>query len=368
LKARLALLAGLSPVLCATPAAAEEPFQTAGGGVFLGYAFGERGGFEWGIEGFATRYFGEHTECESSSIERRGFGPVLRLRAVKLSQFEITVAGHIGTDLPNLRAIATVDGELGLSVLFEPERGIRLGPRYGGILESIFVNMYLRQAWLFEDEQALSTVSFGGGARLWPTLGPSGFCSEGRPYRGGCGEEQPAHVSETAGFDTRDPRAARWVRRAREECASVPAFLQLAQELLELEAPLELVARAVHAADEELGHTRAALQLAEYFGGSKVLVSPPAFRERRSLPRTLALRRLANESWHDGCLNEGRAAATMALEAEHSDDPQEARVLRRVAREETTHAALALDVLRWAIACDPTAARDLSLPRALAVG
>jgi hypothetical protein len=351
-------------MICATAAGA-EPFQTAGGGVFLGYAFGERGGFEWGIEGFATRYFGEHDECESTAIERRGFGPVLRLRAVKVSQLELTLAGHIGTDLPDLRTLATVDGELGASVLFEAGRDVRVGPRYGALLESIIFNVYLRQAWLFEHEEAESTVSFGGGARFLPTMGSPGLCAEGRPYRDGRGEARLARVSEPAGFDTREPRAARWLRRAGEECASVPAFLQLAQELLELDAPIPLVARALHAADEELGHTRAAMQLAEYFGGSRARLSPPAVCKRPSLPRARALRRLAVESWQDGCLNEGRAARALALEAQQSDDPYEARVLRRVAEEETTHAALALDVLRWVIAQDRAAARDLSLPRAV---
>jgi hypothetical protein len=351
-------------MLCASAAGA-EPFQTAGGGVFLGYAFGERGGFEWGIEGFATRYFGEHDECESSAIERRGFGPVLRLRAVKVSQLELTLAGHIGTDLPNLRTFATVDGELGASVLFEAGRDIRVGPRYGALLESIIFNVYLRQAWLFEHEEAEPTVSFGGGARFLPTMGSPGLCAEGRPYRDGRGLARLARVTESTGFDTRDPRAARWLRRASEECASVPAFLQLAQELLELDAPIAFVARAVQAADEELGHTRAAIQLSEYFGGSRVQLSPAAFRKRPSLPRARALRRLAAESWYDGCLNEGRAARALALEAQRSDDPHEARVLRRVAHEETTHAALALDVLRWAVAQDRALAHDLSLPSAV---
>lgn len=347
LKARLALLAGLSPLLCAAPAGA-EPFQTAGGGIFVGYAFGEGGGVEWGIEGFATRYLEEHGACEDSAIERRGFGPLLRLSAVKLSRLEITLAGHIGTDLPDMRSTAAVDGELGASVMFEQGHDLRIGPRYGALLESVIFNVYLRQAWLFEDEAAASFVSLGAGARLMPTLGPTGFCVEGRPYRGGCGEVRQARVQPGADFDARNPRAARWARRAAEECASVPAFLQLARELLELDAPLELVARAMRAADEELFHTRAALQLAERFGGAPVRLVSPAFRERGRLPRARALRRIAAESWHDGCLNEGRAAATLALEAQHSDDLVEARVLERVAREEATHAALAFDVLRWA--------------------
>jgi len=77
-------------------------------------------------------------------------------------------------------------------------------------------------------------------------------------------------------------------------------------------------------------------------------LSPPHCRERRRWPRSLALRRLAAESWHDGCLNEGRAAAELSLEVQRSDSALESRVLARVAHEEATHAALAFDVLCWA--------------------
>jgi hypothetical protein len=355
LRAKLAVLAGVAPLVCAAPARA-EPFHTGGAGVFVGYAFGERGGLEWGFEAFATRYFnGREDRCAEQVSERSGFGPVLRLSTVNTSRFEIALAAHAGTDLPNLRTTAAVDGELGASVLFEKGQSTRIGPRYGALLESVIFNVHLRQAWLFAlaHEPAESKVSLGGGVRMLPTLGSPFACNwgeavEGRPYRDGCGDARRAKVTRGTGFDVKNARAERWARRATEECASVPAFLQLAQELLDLDAPLELVARAVHAADEELGHTRVALKLAEHFGHAPIRLSPPAFRERRRLPRTLALRRLAAESWHDGCLNEGRAAAALALEAQRSDSALEAHLLARVAREEATHAALAYDVLCWA--------------------
>lgn len=353
MKANLAVLAGLSPLLCAAPAGAAEPFQTAGAGVFFGYAFGERGGFEWGLEGFATRYLSEHDDCSgSSSDERSGFGPVLRLSAVKLSRLELTLAAHLGSDLPDSRTVFAADAEAGVSVLFDAGQETRVGPHYGAIAEAVLLHVYLRQAWLFEfeNESVGSFVSLGGGARLLPTMGAPGFCVEGRPYRGGCGEARRARVRRGSGFDVHDARAERWARRAAEECASVPAFLQLAQELLELGAPLDLVARAVRAADEELGHTRAAVELAEHFGGAPMRVAAPGFRQRPRLPRAQALRRLAAESFHDGCLNEGSTAAKLLLEAQRSNSAREARVLARVAREEATHAALAFDVVRWASA------------------
>jgi hypothetical protein len=355
LRARLALLAGVAPLVCAAPAEAEPAFDSGGAGVFMGYAFGERGGFEWGLEIFATRYFERRPDrCAYESVDRTGFGPVLRFSSVDSSRYEFTLAAHAGADLPDTRSAALVDGELGASVLFESGHSTRIGPRYGALLESIIFNVHLRQAWLFAlgPQPGESKLSIGGGLRMLPTLGAV-LCQEipptvGRPYRGGCGETRPANVTRGAGFARNDARAERWARRAADECASVPAFLQLAQELLDLDAPLDLVARAVHAADEELDHTRVALHFAEHFGRAPVRVSPPPVRARRRLPRPLALRRLAAESWQDGCLNEGRAAAQLSLEALRSDHARESHALARVAREEVTHAALAFDIMCWA--------------------
>ena len=365
LRSRLAILAGLSPLLCALPAQA-EPFETAGGGVFLGYAFGKRGGFEWGIEGFATRYLEHHDTCESSSIERRGFGPLLRLSVVKLSRLEFTLAGHIAADLPDLRSVMVVGGELGASIFFEKGHEPLVGAHSGATVESVIFNLYARQGWLFERESVTPALSFGGGARSFPTLGTPGFCVEGRPYRGERGEQQVARVQRGATFEHKNPRARLWARRSAEECASVPAFLQLASELLELGAPLDLVARAVQAADEELRHTHAATQLAELFGGAPLTLMPPPQQLRRRLPPARALERLVRESWLDGCLNEGLAATLAEAEAGETRVTEEARISKHIARDEAGHAALAFDVLRWAVPRAPATARALRLPRAAA--
>mgnify|MGYP000549845168 CR=1 FL=1 len=142
----------------------------------------------------------------------------------------------------------------------------------------------------------------------------------------------------------------------------MPAFLQLALELLDLGAPRQLVARALRAAEEERGHTHAAASLAELFGGAKLTLAQPTFRARRRLPRRLALRRLVDETWFDGCLNEGLAAALAGAEAQESRVAEEARISSRLAREEAGHAALAFDVLRWDLAEAPSLVRSLCVP------
>ena len=234
--------------------------------------------------------------------------------------------------------------------------GRKRAPHTGITLESLIFNVYFRQEWL------TPSFSVGGGARYLPTFGAPGFCVEGRAYRGDSGQPRLARHRWAEGPARKSPEAMRWAGRAAEECASVPAFRQLAHELLELDAPLQLVARALRAAEEELGHTRDAASLAELFGGAKLELTPPPFRARPRLPRPLALRRLVAETWLDGCLNEGLAAALAGAEAQETRVNEEACVSRRLAQDEAGHAALAFDVLRWVMSEAPSLVRNLCVP------
>jgi len=350
------LLAGLAPLLAAAPAAAQENwaipgFDTAGVGVFLGYAFGAERGLEWGIEGFATRYTHDVPFC--SSEPRAGIGPLLRLSVLGLSRLAVTAAAHGGGEFE--RPALALDGELGGTIAYQHGGG-RAALHSGLTVETLFWNVYARQEWL------LPSYSFGGGMRVQPTFGSAGICMDGRPFRGERGAPRLAHVAVARAFDARSPDAARWSQRASEESASVPAFLQLALELAELGAPSELVTRALAAADEELGHTRAAAALASHFGGARVLITPPALRFRPRLPRAQALQRLARESWLDGCLNEGLAASIARAELRDARANEEAATLELIEREEAVHAALALDVLLWTLEQAPELVRSLHVP------
>lgn len=363
LVSHLRLLAGLPSLLWSLPAQA-EPFDNAGAGAFLGYAFGENGGFEWGVEGFATRHLEEHADCGDHS-PRHGFGPLLRASMVRLSRLELTLAGHAGGELPNMRSYFAIDGELGASLFLQKGQAPRVAPHTGVVLESVIFHLYSRQEWLTPG------LSVGGGARYLPTFGTPGFCEVGRPYRDGEGRPRRARLQHTAAFESRCPAARRWSQRAAEECASVPAFLQLANELLQLAAPPSLIVRALRAARQEREHTQAAAGLAQFFGGARLALRAPVFRARPRLPRPLALRRLAREAWLDGCLNEGLAAALAGIEAAESGEAAEVTVSQRLARDEAEHAALALDVLRWTLSQAPELAallRDLQQARAPGLG
>lgn len=353
----LALLAGVLPLLHTAPASADEPFQTAGGGLFFGYEFGERGGFEWGLEAFATRFL-DRKPCAD---EVHGVGPLLRFTAVKGSRLKLTLAAHGGGELPELEYWAALDAELGASVHFETGQKPHLAVHTGVTVESLIFHLYVQPEWVEQKGSFALATSLGGGLRLYPTF-VNAFHDcivYGRPCRSGGGQPQVARVRRQTAFDERCPEAQLWARRVADESASVPAFLQLARELAQLGAPAELVQRALRAAREELGHTCEAARLAASFGGAGVAPALPVFRARPALPRPLALRRVVSESWLDGVLNEGAAAAIAAAEAVETHVAEEARISRLIAREEAGHALLAFDVLRWALTQAPELRRLL---------
>lgn len=322
------------------------PFDVVGLGVFVGYTFGEERGVDWGVEGFATRHFRKFAECGDNGA-RSGFGPLLRFSALNVSRFSVTGAGHAGGEAA--RSFIAADLELGGSLALT--RDGALGSVHSGVtLESIMFNLYARQEWLLE------SYSIGGGARFIPTFGLPGSCEVGRAFRDDAGDARSRTARAGERFDARCPEAARWVARTRDECSSILAFLQLALELLDEDAPLALVARAVRCAEQELSHTWAAAALASRYGRAPIAPRSPAPRFRPRLPRRQQLIRLAHEGWLDGCLNEGLAALVAAEEASDATDPEEARISAQIARDEAEHAALALDVVRWVIDQDSTLA------------
>lgn len=350
IRRRILALSGLVPCLVSLPARAEPrefgPFDVIGAGVFVGFTFGDKRGVDWGIEGFGTRHFRKFAECGDHG-ERSGFGPLLRFSALNVSRFAVTGAGHVGGEA--VRSFVAADLELGGTLALTRDGSV--GSVHTGVtLESILFNVYARQEWL------LNSYSIGGGARFLPTYGLPGFCHVGRAFRDDGGQARSPAARAAGHFDGRSPDAARWADRIRDECSSVLAFMQLALELLDENAPLGLVARAVRSAEQELSHTWAATALASRFGRAPIVPRSPAPRFRSRLPRRQQLARLAHEGWVDGCLNEGLAALIAAEEARSTTDAEEARVSAKIAREEAEHCELAFDVVRWVLDQDASLA------------
>jgi hypothetical protein len=145
----------------------------------------------------------------------------------------------------------------------------------------------------------------------------------------------------------RDPRARRrsvvgdhFGALAHMEAASVRAFRDLERDLARLGAPEELRAAAVRAASDERRHARAMRRLSRRFGGEA-----PRPRVRKLPPPSLL--GVLLEGAREGCVAETYGALLATWQAQRAEDPWIRRTMRAVAGDETRHAALAWEVLRW---------------------
>jgi len=129
-------------------------------------------------------------------------------------------------------------------------------------------------------------------------------------------------------------------RAAELEAAAVHAFQQLRADLSARHAPRPLLRALSRAARDERRHTRATRAMARRHGA---LVREPAITscEVRSLEA------IAVENVREGCVRELYGALVATFQAEHAREPELRRLMRRIAHEETRHAALSVRVQRW---------------------
>lgn len=160
---------------------------------------------------------------------------------------------------------------------------------------------------------------------------------------------------------THEKAALAWQEDGAREHASVASFAQLALELLSLGAPPELVARAHHAALDEIEHAKTCFAIAAALGEARVGPAPLplaglAFKD---------LATLAVEVAAQSCVGETVAGLALARASELCD-PALAPILARMAEEELAHAALGFRIVAWACALDPSVGTGVM--EALAVG
>lgn len=124
------------------------------------------------------------------------------------------------------------------------------------------------------------------------------------------------------------------------EGASVPAFEQLRAELELLGAPEALRQRAMAAALEELGHTRAMSGLARRFGAEPVMpeVKAQPLRSRFAL---------ALDNAAEGCVRETFGALVASYQAQHAQDAEVRAAMVDIAEDETRHAELSWAMAEW---------------------
>jgi hypothetical protein len=141
----------------------------------------------------------------------------------------------------------------------------------------------------------------------------------------------------------RTPVGDYFVAMAHLEAASVRAFRELAGWLEGFGAPRALVSAALSSAADERRHARATARLARRFGGVPV-------RARVAPSARPTLVELLEDDAIEGCVKETFAALVATWQAARSTDPRVRRTMRRIAADETRHAALAWEVLDWGLA------------------
>lgn len=141
-----------------------------------------------------------------------------------------------------------------------------------------------------------------------------------------------AHPAGTGGY---------FAHVAQLEAASIDAFYILRDELQAHGAPAALVERAARSARDEIRHARRMDRLAARFGTS-ALARPTITRGP-----VRSLEDIALENAREGCVREAYGALEATWQAHFSTDLEVRRVLQAIARDETRHAELALDVAAW---------------------
>jgi hypothetical protein len=136
-----------------------------------------------------------------------------------------------------------------------------------------------------------------------------------------------------------------WANAAVEEADAVVAFTELGWRLERVGAPAALVHRCRRAATDEERHARVCWALSER-QAEAVPWSEAVARLPRPRWQRIEVMRLAIESYADGVVNEGGAASELEQAADTSTAPV-AMSLRRMARDEQRHAALAADIVTW---------------------
>jgi hypothetical protein len=288
-----------------------------------------------------------------------------QLAIINLDHAHLTIGLQGGGELS--RVGAALSGEIGGTYHFSDRPGFDLHTGANAIVALFPISV--RAEWL-QQEYALDLgiryASEGAQSPVF-TYGSSSICIEGRPLRTSKGvarcdartravDDRPSLIETThaeafaAGRD--------WQRAAQYECASVPAFLQLAVELLAHDAPDDLVAAALAAAEDELVHARISAALASRLLGARVWPVLPEAPARPPLAGRPGLVRLATESWLDGCLAEGMASERARRASEQAVDRGARTAQRVIAGDEARHAALGWKILQWTLQAGSDDARD----------
>jgi hypothetical protein len=184
-------------------------------------------------------------------------------------------------------------------------------------------------------------------------------CAEGRPFLIGF-EARVANVAARGDWTAKEDGpdvsrltaaergalASAWTAVALAEHASIAAFARFTLHLLRLGAPASLVERSNAAMADETHHAKLAFAIASRYAGREI--GPGALDIDGALEQS-SLRDILVTTIREGCIGETVAAIEASEAFEHAEDPCIRRALERIAADETRHAELAWQFVRWAL-------------------
>jgi hypothetical protein len=138
-----------------------------------------------------------------------------------------------------------------------------------------------------------------------------------------------------------------WLNDGRLEHASVAAFARLTLELMALGAPPELVRGAQESSIDEIEHAQLCFGIAARISGKAM--GPGKLPVHGALS-DVSLAEMARATFEEGCVGETIAALVAAAQARAARSGSLARIIEKIAEDESRHAAFAWRVVRWAIA------------------
>ena len=138
-----------------------------------------------------------------------------------------------------------------------------------------------------------------------------------------------------------------WLRDGLAEHAAVASFARFTVQLLALGAPPQLVRASQRASLDLVRHAEICFGLASHYRGRALgpgqLDAIAAF-EGATKPRAAVMTAV-----REGCVGDTISAMAATVAAEHCTDPVVAKVLRRIAVDDTRHAGMAWRFVRWAL-------------------
>lgn len=333
------------------PSAAHAQLITVSPGVSVSVSFGQKLSFGLSLDVRGT----VRLDRSCGSSQPMGAGIFAQATWLNFSAGRFAAGLHGGGALYD--QVYALDGELGWTYhtrydeAHPGEHGLHVGMLHS--YTPAFLDASMRLAIPLAAESLVPEGILGVGVRYPSPYVMTPTCIEGRPLREGDGLVLPPALllgpapQHPARFDRllRSALASAWLDEARAESGSIPAFLALARDLRAIGAPASLVAQALAAARDEVRHTALCSELASSFAGwtlEPVLLAPPA---NRDVDRSGALLRMALESWHDGCLGEGAAAARARRALAGASDSAAQAALAVIAADEARHAELGWRVL-----------------------